>query len=218
MAGETGSGKTTQIPKILLELGRGVTGQIGHTQPRRIAARAVADRVAEELDVELGGAVGYQVRFTDHSSERTLVKVMTDGVLLAEIQNDRLLERYDTIVIDEAHERSLTIDFLLGYLKEILPRRPDLKIVVTSATIDTTRFSEHFAADGTPARWSRCRDAPTRSTCATSPTASTTATTATRCRRSATPSCRCSTRGRETCSSSCPASARSVTRPTRCTG
>jgi len=152
IAGETGSGKTTQIPKILLELGRGITGQIGHTQPRRIAARAVADRVAEELGVEIGEAVGYQVRFTDHSSERTLVKVMTDGVLLAEIQNDRLLERYDTIVIDEAHERSLTIDFLLGYLKEILPRRPDLKVVVTSATIDTTRFSEHFCApDGTPA-------------------------------------------------------------------
>ncbi len=152
VAGETGSGKTTQLPKILLELGRGITGQIGHTQPRRIAARAVADRVAEELNVEVGGAVGYQVRFTDHSSERTLVKVMTDGILLAEIQRDRLLERYDTIVIDEAHERSLTIDFLLGYLREILPRRPDLKVVVTSATIDTARFSEHFAAaDGTPA-------------------------------------------------------------------
>ena len=144
IAGETGSGKTTQIPKILLELGRGITGQIGHTQPRRIAARAVADRIAEELDVDLGNAVGYRVRFTDHSSERTLVKVMTDGVLLAEIQHDRLLERYDTIIIDEAHERSLTIDFLLGYLKEILPRRPDLKVVVTSATIDTARFSEHF--------------------------------------------------------------------------
>jgi ATP-dependent helicase HrpA len=144
VAGETGSGKTTQLPKILLELGRGVVGQIGHTQPRRIAARAVADRVAEELGVELGGAVGYQVRFTDHSSDRTLVKVMTDGILLAEIQDDRLLERYDTIIIDEAHERSLTIDFLLGYLKEILPRRPDLKVVVTSATIDTARFSEHF--------------------------------------------------------------------------
>jgi ATP-dependent helicase HrpA len=152
VAGETGSGKTTQLPKILLELDRGITGQIGHTQPRRIAARAVADRVAEELNVEVGGAVGYQVRFTDHSSEQTLVKVMTDGVLLAEIQRDRLLERYDTIVIDEAHERSLTIDFLLGYLREILPQRRDLKVVVTSATIDTARFSEHFAAaDGTPA-------------------------------------------------------------------
>ena len=144
IAGETGSGKTTQIPKILLELGRGVIAQIGHTQPRRIAARAVADRVAEELGVEVGDAVGYQVRFTDHSSERTLVKVMTDGVLLAEIQSDRLLERYDTIIIDEAHERSLTIDFLLGYLREILPKRPDLKVVVTSATIDTARFSAHF--------------------------------------------------------------------------
>jgi ATP-dependent helicase HrpA len=148
VAGETGSGKTTQLPKILLELGRGISGQIGHTQPRRIAARAVADRVAEELGVELGDAVGYQVRFTDHSSDRTLVKVMTDGILLAEIAHDRLLERYDTIVIDEAHERSLTIDFLLGYLKEILPRRPDLKVVITSATIDTARFAEHF--DGAP--------------------------------------------------------------------
>jgi ATP-dependent helicase HrpA len=148
VAGETGSGKTTQLPKILLELGRGISGQIGHTQPRRIAARAVADRVAEELGVELGDAVGYQVRFTDHSSERTLVKVMTDGILLAEIAHDRLLERYDTIIIDEAHERSLTIDFLLGYLKEILPRRPELKVVITSATIDTARFSEHF--DGAP--------------------------------------------------------------------
>ncbi|MBI1377849.1 MAG: ATP-dependent RNA helicase HrpA [Frankiales bacterium] len=152
VAGETGSGKTTQLPKILLELGRGITGQIGHTQPRRIAARSVADRVAEELGVEVGEAVGYQVRFTDHSSDRTLVKVMTDGILLAEIQDDRLLERYDTIVIDEAHERSLTIDFLLGYLKEILPRRPDLKVVVTSATIDTERFAAHFAdASGVPA-------------------------------------------------------------------
>lgn len=152
IAGETGSGKTTQLPKILLELGRGVAAQIGHTQPRRIAARAVADRIAEELDVELGAEVGYQVRFADHSSERTLVKVMTDGILLAEIQDDRLLNRYDTIVIDEAHERSLTIDFLLGYLREILPKRPDLKVVVTSATIDTARFAEHFAsADGTPA-------------------------------------------------------------------
>ena len=152
IAGETGSGKTTQLPKILLELGRGVVGRIGHTQPRRIAARAVADRVAEELGVEVGGVVGYQVRFADHSSDATLVKVMTDGILLAEIQDDRLLQRYDTLVIDEAHERSLTIDFLLGYLREILPQRPDLKVVITSATIDTERFAEHFAsADGTPA-------------------------------------------------------------------
>ena len=152
IAGETGSGKTTQLPKILLELGRGVVGRIGHTQPRRIAARAVADRVAEELGVEVGGVVGYQVRFADHSSDATLVKVMTDGILLAEIQDDRLLQRYDTLVIDEAHERSLTIDFLLGYLREILPQRPDLKVVITSATIDTERFAEHFASvDGTPA-------------------------------------------------------------------
>jgi ATP-dependent helicase HrpA len=144
VAGETGSGKTTQLPKILLDMGRGVHGQIGHTQPRRIAARAVADRIAEELDLEVGGVVGYKVRFTDHSSDNTLVKVMTDGILLAEIQRDRLLRRYDTIIIDEAHERSLTIDFLLGYLKQLLPKRPDLKLIITSATIDTDRFSKHF--------------------------------------------------------------------------
>src|SRR4051794_15904085 len=144
VAGETGSGKTTQLPKICLELGRGVEGTIGHTQPRRIAARAVAERVAEELGVELGGAVGYQVRFADHSSRDTLVKVMTDGILLAELQRDRDLRRYDTIIIDEAHERSLNVDFLLGYLKRLLPRRPDLKVVITSATIDPQRFSEHF--------------------------------------------------------------------------
>ena len=144
VAGETGSGKTTQLPKILLEMGRGILGQIGHTQPRRIAARSVADRIAEELDVELGGVVGYKVRFTDHSSDNTLIKVMTDGILLAEIQKDRLLRRYDTIIIDEAHERSLTIDFLLGYLRQLLPQRPDLKIIITSATIDTSRFSQHF--------------------------------------------------------------------------
>ena len=150
VAGETGSGKTTQLPKICLELGRGIEGTIGHTQPRRIAARAVAERVAEELGVELGGAVGYQVRFTDHSSRDTLVKVMTDGILLAELQRDRDLRRYDTIIIDEAHERSLNIDFLLGYLKRLLPRRPDLKVVITSATIDPQRFAEHFAAPGRP--------------------------------------------------------------------
>jgi ATP-dependent helicase HrpA len=144
VAGETGSGKTTQLPKICLELGRGVRGTIGHTQPRRLAARAVADRVAEELHIPLGEAVGYKVRFTDRSSDDTLVKVMTDGILLAEIQRDRLLTAYDTVIVDEAHERSLTIDFLLGYLKEILPRRPDLKVVVTSATIDTERFAQHF--------------------------------------------------------------------------
>src|SRR5690349_20195577 len=145
IAGETGSGKTTQIPKICLELGRGLDGQIGHTQPRRIAARAVAERLAEELDVELGQAVGYQVRFTDHATRDTLVKVMTDGILLAEMQPDRDLRRYDTIIIDEAHERSLNIDFILGYLKQLLPRRPDLKVVITSATIDPQRFSAHFS-------------------------------------------------------------------------
>ncbi len=153
VAGETGSGKTTQIPKICLEIGRGVTGLIGHTQPRRIAARSVAERISEELGVELGeGVVGYQVRFTDKAGPDTLVKLMTDGILLAELQHDRMLSRYDTIIIDEAHERSLNIDFLLGYLKQLLPRRPDLKVVITSATIDPQRFAEHFAdSSGTPA-------------------------------------------------------------------
>ncbi|HEX2172500.1 MAG TPA: ATP-dependent RNA helicase HrpA, partial [Dehalococcoidia bacterium] len=144
VAGETGSGKTTQIPKICLELGRGVKGLIGHTQPRRIAARTVAERVAEELRTPLGEAVGWKVRFTDQVGEDTLVKLMTDGILLAEIQNDRELRQYDTIIIDEAHERSLNIDFLLGYLAQLLPRRPDLKVVITSATIDPERFSRHF--------------------------------------------------------------------------
>ncbi|MGV1008768.1 MAG: ATP-dependent RNA helicase HrpA [Dermatophilaceae bacterium] len=152
VAGETGSGKTTQIPKICLEIGRGIAGTIGHTQPRRIAARSVAERIADELDVELGSVVGYQVRFADHASRDSLVKVMTDGILLAELQHDRDLRRYDTIIIDEAHERSLNIDFMLGYLKALLPRRPDLKVVVTSATIDPHRFARHFAdADGMPA-------------------------------------------------------------------
>ncbi|WP_435737509.1 ATP-dependent RNA helicase HrpA [Cellulosimicrobium sp. PMB13] len=145
VAGETGSGKTTQLPKILLDLGRGRAGQIGHTQPRRIAARTVAERIAEELQVPLGGVVGYQVRFTDTSSEDTLVKVMTDGILLAQIQRDPRLLAYDTIVIDEAHERSLNIDFLLGYLARLLPQRPDLKLVITSATIDSERFAAHFS-------------------------------------------------------------------------
>jgi ATP-dependent helicase HrpA len=144
VAGETGSGKTTQLPKICLELGRGVEGMIGHTQPRRIAARSVAERIAEELHTELGAAVGYQVRFADHSSSNTLVKVMTDGILLAEMQRDRDLRRYDTIIIDEAHERSLNVDFIVGYLKQLLPRRPDLKVIITSATIDPQRFSKHF--------------------------------------------------------------------------
>ncbi|BEP14373.1 ATP-dependent RNA helicase HrpA [Acidothermaceae bacterium B102] len=144
VAGETGSGKTTQIPKMCLELGRGVRGAIGHTQPRRLAARTVAERIAEELKVELGGAVGYRVRFGDHAGEDTAVRLMTDGILLAEIQSDRELWRYDTIIIDEAHERSLNIDYLLAYLKTLLPRRPDLKIIITSATIDPQRFSRHF--------------------------------------------------------------------------
>ncbi|MGC0339638.1 ATP-dependent RNA helicase HrpA [Streptomyces sp. SLBN-8D4] len=145
VAGETGSGKTTQIPKICLELGRGVKGMIGHTQPRRIAARTVAERVAEELDTPLGEAVGWKVRFTDQvNQDATFVKLMTDGILLAEIQTDRELRAYDTIIIDEAHERSLNIDFLLGYLAQLLPKRPDLKVVITSATIDPERFSRHF--------------------------------------------------------------------------
>ena len=144
VAGETGSGKSTQIPKFCLELGRGVEGTIGHTQPRRIAARSIADRIAEEIGTRVGEAVGYAVRFSDQTSDSTLVKVMTDGLLLAEIHRDRRLERYDTIIIDEAHERSLNIDFLLGYLKTLLPRRSDLKVIITSATIDTERFSQHF--------------------------------------------------------------------------
>src|SRR3954469_7978028 len=144
VAGETGSGKTTQLPKMCLELGRGIKGTIGHTQPRRIAARTVAERIADELDTEVGQAVGYTVRFTDEVGPATLVKLMTDGILLAEIQRDRLLTRYDTIIVDEAHERSLNIDFLLGYLKELLPRRPDLKLIITSATIDPQRFAAHF--------------------------------------------------------------------------
>ena len=144
VAGETGSGKTTQLPKICLELGRGVRGTIGHTQPRRLAARTVAQRIADELHTDLGDVVGYTVRFTDQVSDRTLVKLMTDGILLAEIQRDRQLLRYDTLIIDEAHERSLNVDFLLGYLTELLPQRPDLKLIVTSATIDPQRFSAHF--------------------------------------------------------------------------
>ncbi|WP_369139435.1 ATP-dependent RNA helicase HrpA [Modestobacter versicolor] len=148
VAGETGSGKTTQLPKILLELGRGVRGRIGHTQPRRIAARTVAERIAEELDSPLGDVVGWKVRFTDEVGDRTLVKLMTDGVLLAEVQRDRMLRQYDTIIIDEAHERSLNIDFLLGYLARLLPRRPDLKLVITSATIDVDRIAAHFSTGG----------------------------------------------------------------------
>ena len=144
VCGETGSGKTTQLPKICLEVGRGVHGLIGHTQPRRIATRCVASRIAEELGQEMGNLVGYKIRFSDKTRPETLIKLMTDGILLAETQNDRFLSQYDTLIIDEAHERSLNIDFLLGYLKWLLPRRPDLKIIITSATIDPQRFSEHF--------------------------------------------------------------------------
>ncbi len=144
IAGETGSGKTTQIPKICLELGRGVDGQIGHTQPRRLAARTVAERIAEELGSPVGETVGYQVRFTDVSADDTLVKLMTDGILLNELARDRDLRRYDTLIIDEAHERSLNIDFILGYLRQLLPRRADLKVIITSATIDPQRFAAAF--------------------------------------------------------------------------
>jgi ATP-dependent helicase HrpA len=152
IAGETGSGKTTQIPKICLALGRGVDGLIGHTQPRRIAARTVANRIAEELNTKLGEQVGYKVRFNDQVSSNSYIKLMTDGILLAEMQKDRLLRQYDTIIIDEAHERSLNIDFILGYLRQILPKRPDLKVIVTSATIDPQRFANHFAdKSGKPA-------------------------------------------------------------------
>jgi ATP-dependent helicase HrpA len=146
IAGETGSGKTTQIPKICLQLGRGIDGLIGHTQPRRIAARTVANRIADELGTELGEQVGYKVRFNDQVSDRSYIKLMTDGILLAELQRDRLLRQYDTIIIDEAHERSLNIDFILGYLRQILVKRPDLKVIITSATIDPQRFAKHFAS------------------------------------------------------------------------
>lgn len=144
VAGETGSGKTTQLPKICLELGRGVKAAIGHTQPRRLAARTVAQRVADELKTDLGDAVGYQVRFTRQAGSDTLIKLMTDGILLNELSHDRMLWHYDTLIVDEAHERSLNIDFILGYVKQLLPRRPDLKVIITSATIDPDRFAEHF--------------------------------------------------------------------------
>jgi ATP-dependent helicase HrpA len=151
ICGETGSGKTTQIPKILLEMQRGVAGWIGHTQPRRIAARSVANRIAQELKTELGGAVGYKVRFLDKVKRESYVKLMTDGILLAETQGDPELGAYDTIIIDEAHERSLNIDFLLGYLRDLLPKRPDLKLIITSATIDAEKFSKHFTVGGNAA-------------------------------------------------------------------
>src|SRR5690625_2851738 len=151
ISGETGSGKTTQIPKICLELGRGRKKTIGHTQPRRIAATSVAHRIAEELETPIGRWVGYQIRFADKSSEETAIKLMTDGILLAESQRDPLLRQYDTIIIDEAHERSLNIDFLLGFLYQLLQKRPDLKLIITSATIDADKFAKHFSLKGQPA-------------------------------------------------------------------
>ena len=151
VCGETGSGKTTQLPKICLSLGRGELGMIGHTQPRRIGASSTAKRIAQELGSPPGMHVGYKVRFNDTLSEGAWVKLMTDGILLAETQGDPLLRQYDTLIIDEAHERSLNIDFLLGYLKQLLPRRPDLKLIITSATIDADRFAKHFEHAGTPA-------------------------------------------------------------------
>lgn len=151
VCGETGSGKSTQLPKLCLSLGRGVSGLIGHTQPRRVAARTIAARVADELKTTLGTTVGFKIRFTDATQPNTLIKLMTDGVLLAETRSDRFLDQYDTIIVDEAHERSLNIDFLLGYLKRLLPRRPDLKVIITSATIDAARFAEHFGSPSHPA-------------------------------------------------------------------
>ena len=152
IAGETGSGKTTQIPKMCLELGLGEKGLIGHTQPRRLAARSVAERIAEELGQKIGETVGYQVRFTSEVGEHSAIKLMTDGIQLAEIQSDKLLRRYSTLIIDEAHERSLNIDFILGYLKRILPQRPDLKVIITSATIDPERFARHFSPSYVPGK------------------------------------------------------------------
>jgi ATP-dependent helicase HrpA len=152
VCGETGSGKTTQLPKICLELGRGVAGLIGHTQPRRIAARATASRIAHELKSELGSTVGYKIRFTDRIGPQSYIKLMTDGILLAETQGDPLLSAYDTLIIDEAHERSLNIDFLLGYLRQLLAKRPDLKLIVTSATLDAERFARHFGTPTSPRR------------------------------------------------------------------
>ncbi|MCA9132921.1 MAG: DEAD/DEAH box helicase, partial [Planctomycetales bacterium] len=151
VCGETGSGKSTQLPKLCLEAGLGVSGMIGHTQPRRLAARAVSSRLAEELNTRVGEGVGFKIRFTDATKPETLVKLMTDGVLLAETQSDRFLDQYDALIIDEAHERSLNIDFLLGYLRQISARRPDLKLIITSATIDPQRFAEHFSDERGPA-------------------------------------------------------------------
>ena len=143
VAGETGSGKTTQLPKLAMLAGRGIRGQIGHTQPRRLAARSVANRIAEELGETLGSTVSFKIRFNEQGTAQSVIKLMTDGILLAELGHDRFLSKYDTIIIDEAHERSLNIDFIMGYLKNLLPKRPDLKVIITSATLDTKRFSEY---------------------------------------------------------------------------
>ena len=209
IAGETGSGKTTQIPKICLELGRGVTGQIGHTQPRRLAARTVAERIAEELGSPLGETVGYQVRFTDVSADDTLIKLMTDGILLTELARDRQLNRYDTLIIDEAHERSLNIDFILGYLRKLLPERPDLKVIITSATIDPERFAAAFG--GAPVVEVSGRTYPVEVRYRPRSRA---AKTATRARPSSTRWTSCPARDLATSWSSCPVSARSATPPT----
>ena len=162
LCGETGSGKSTQLPKILIEMGRGLSGVIGHTQPRRIAARSVAARLSEEMNCRLGQEVGFRIRFTDSSGPNTRVRLMTDGILLAETQTDRFLDQYDTIIVDEAHERSLNIDFLLGYLKRLLPKRRDLKVIITSATIDAARFAEHFGTLAIVARSVSDRDPASR--------------------------------------------------------
>ena len=144
VAGETGSGKTTQLPQIAMLAGRGLTGMIGHTQPRRLAARSVSERIAEEVGQKLGQAISFKVRFNEQGSQDSIVRLMTDGILLAELSHDRYLTKYDTIIIDEAHERSLNIDFIMGYLKQLLPRRKDLKVIITSATLDVNRFSSYF--------------------------------------------------------------------------
>jgi ATP-dependent helicase HrpA len=233
IAGETGSGKTTQIPKMCLELGLGENGLIGHTQPRRLAARTVAERIASELGVDIGQEVGFQVRFTGEVSKSTKVKLMTDGILLAEIQRDKLLRKYNAIIIDEAHERSLNIDFILGYLKRILPQRPDLKVIITSATIDPERFAKHFGSDEEPApivevsgrtfpveiRYrplSQPRAARPRTMTRTTPPTMNSRKTATRWTRCATPSTSSPLKRRATSSSSSPASGRSATPRTPC--
>ena len=218
VCGETGSGKTTQLPKICLAAGRGERGLIGHTQPRRIAARAVATRIAQELGTEPGEVVGYKVRFTDHTKPDAFVKLMTDGILLAETQGDPLLAAYDTIIIDEAHERSLNIDFLLGYLKQLLARRPDLRVIITSATLDADRFARHFGTVERRPRSSRCRAGCIRSRCATGRSRRATPKSTTRRSwktRSSTRSKTSGARGPGTSWCFSPASARSA-RPRRC--